>query len=193
MNNLTNRENAVRIITESFQDNPSVVNVLKPGGDQTKKLDVLAKYAYDTSVSRNGVYFSSDGEGVAFCYRYNFKNEGINDYLNQVKLVLGAIGINRLLEVMKRDNYIKSIRPKDGDFLYFWFFGVSNQGRGGHAAWEIKETIFRISEEKKLPIYLETSVPQNKRIYKRYGFETYHEWSQAKGKKPLWFMRRPCL
>ena len=79
MNNLTNRENAVRIITESFQDNPSVVNVLKPGGDQTKKLDVLAKYAYDTSVSRNGVYFSSDGEGVAFCYRYNFKNEGIND------------------------------------------------------------------------------------------------------------------
>ncbi len=112
------------------------------------------------------------------------------DYWNQVKLAIKGVTLPRVMEVLKRESYIKKMRPESGEYLYFWFFGVNSQGIGKGAAHEIKNYIFDLSKKEKLPIYLETSVAKNKLIYERYGFETYHTWEDKPKNFELWFMKR---
>lgn len=184
------KDKAIQIICDAFADNPSVIRTVKPGKNIKKRIRNLASYAYKTSKMRDGIFFSSNHESIALCYKYNFKKEGIRDLINQVLLVFNAIGLNRVMNVLKRDAYVKRQRPSDGNYLYFWFFGATNASRGGQGAWELKNQIFRKSEELGLPIYLETSIPQNKVVYERFGFETYHMWRESQEDKPLYFMRR---
>ena len=184
------KERVVTILSESFRNIPGVLNVIKQDGNNDMRLRSLARYAFNTAYSRDGVYMSTDGEGAAICYRYNYKKNGIRDYLNQLVLGFEVIGFSRIFKIIKRDNYIKSIRKAEGDYLYFWFLGVSDKGRatGNGAVLNLKDQIFAKAEEEKLPVYLETSVELNKRVYQRYGFEVYHEWQEENNM--IWFMRK---
>ncbi|MEZ5000673.1 MAG: hypothetical protein R2727_08540 [Bacteroidales bacterium] len=49
------------------------------------------------------------------------------------------------------------MRPADGNYLYFWFFGVS--GRGERDAWDLARGIFELADREGLEIYLETALP----------------------------------
>ncbi len=181
------RNRVVRIIQESFTDNPSVVSVINP--NKTNSLKALAEYAFDTALMRQGVLLSDNQECVAICYHYGWKKEGIPDLWNQVKLVLNCIGLWKVPQVMRREAYLKKHRPVDGKFLYFWFFGSTKKGKDTRSAFSLKQAIFEKSAKDNLPIYLETSVPKNKKVYERFGFETYHEWHQSED-STLYFMRR---
>ena len=101
-----------------------------------------------------------------------------------------AIGVSRILKILKRESYTKSKRPASGDFLYFWFFGVDPDFQDGNAARDLKEYIFNLSEKENLPIYLETSVEKNKRVYLKFGFEIYHTWKLEEQGLELYFMRK---
>lgn len=184
------KQKVIAIITESFDTNPSVNRVIKNDAKRKQRIEALADYSFKTALSRNGAYLSSDEQGVALCYQYNFKKEGLVDYLHQIQLVRKAIGFGRVLDIMKRDSYFKLKRPADGNYLYFWFLGITDKGKGGIAIRELKEHLFAESSIKNLPIYLETSVPKNKRVYERYGFETYHEWKDPKTADVIWLMKR---
>lgn len=92
---------------------------------------------------------------------------------------------------MQRNVRIKKSRPKDNDYLYYWFFGVKNKGRGQGGAQELKAAIFEESAQKKLSILVETSVNKNKRVYERFGFQVYHFWQNKAENLTLWFMKRP--
>jgi len=186
--NLDKKE-VVEIICESFSNNPSVMASIKSGGNKQAHLRGLASYAFNTAKSRNGIHITSNRNGVAICYPYNYKKETLSDYWYQVKLVITSIGVRKLFEVLKREAFIKSKRPSSGDFLYFWFFGVKDRARGSKIALELKNEIFEKSRQLNLPIYLETSVLKNKNVYSRYGFEVYYEWRQNNG-DTLWFMRK---
>lgn len=188
--NRTDRELVSDIITDAFKNNPSVIAVIKNDNKKNERIRALAEYAFDTAFSRKGVFISSDRTGVAICYRYNAKSETIADYFNQLKLVLKVIGITRVFKILKRDGYVKKQRPASGDFLLFWFFGVMEKGKGRGAALELKNIIFNEANKNQLPIYLETSVPQNKLVYERYGFTVYHSWKETPSCPELWFMKK---
>lgn len=177
------------IIANSFNTNPSVCSVIRKK-NKNRSIRALAKFAFHYSLRRDGVYISSDKTGVALCYRYNAKKESVGDYILQAKLLLSALNIRYVPSLLKREAFIKSKRPKNGDYLYFWMYGVTNEGRGKTAARELKNHIFAESEEKKLPIYVETSVPQNKLVYERFGFVTHNEWEEAAEGFTLWLLKR---
>lgn len=185
----SDKKEVVEIICESFANNPSVMASIKNGGNKQAHIRGLAQYAFNTALPRNGIHISSDKNGVAICYPYNFKKETLYDYWQQCKLVVHSIGVRKLFQVLKREAFIKSKRPPSGDFLYFWFFGVRDRARGSKIALELKNEIFDKARLLNLPIYLETSVLKNKNVYSRYGFEVYYEWEQNNG-DVLWFMRR---
>lgn len=187
--NKSDKKKFVNIIAESFDTNPSVNWVIKNDHKREKRIRAVAEYAFDTALIRDGAYISSDETGIALCYNINHKGNIILDYINQIKLIFSAIGINRIYEVLKREAYIKKIRPST-DFLYFWFFGVTEEGKGKGAAKELKDYIFNLSDKNELPIYLETSVKRNKAVYLRYNFELYHTWEVKERGIVLWLMRR---
>lgn len=179
----------IDIIAESFPSNPSVLSVIKNDKKEPQRMRWLARYVFRTALKKDGIFLSADRTGVAVCYRFNSHKESLMDYWNQLVLAFTAIGIERIFKVLKRDIYVKNKRPKSGDFLYFWFFGVSNKGKGRGAAHELKEVVFSEAKRQNLPIYLETSIAQNKRVYERYGFEVYHTWDYKSEGITLWFMR----
>ena len=72
--------------------------------------------------------------------------------------------------------------------MYFWFLGVEKGG--DQAVYELKDHLFELSKNQQLPILLETSVPRNRSVYERYGFEVYHTWEDSGNDKALWFMMR---
>jgi hypothetical protein len=191
--NISDEKLIVEIISESFIHNPSVLSVIKNDNKKKQRIAELAKYAFRTAVRRNGVYISSDNEGVAICYKYNEKKESLIDYWNQLNLVIKSIGISRVLKILKREEFVKKFRPVSGEYFYFWFFGVTNKGKGKGAAMELKDAIIKESLNKKLPIFLETSVEKNKSVYERYGFEVYHKWKNDSENMTLWFMRKEIL
>lgn len=181
---------AIQILSDSFQQNPSVNWVIKNDLKRKERIHSLAEYAVKSAALKNGVFLSSDKSGVAVCYENMQKKNNIMEYVYQTKLVINSIGIRRVLKVLKRELYIAKIRPLNENFLYFWFFGVLPNHRGNGAAKELKESIFALAREKGLPIYLETSVFKNKKVYERYGFEVYHLWDEPGQDIKLWFMRK---
>ena len=184
---------AVDIITQAFDTNPSVNWVVKNDTRRRKRIRALARYSFRNALRNNGAYFSSAKNGIALCYQINHNKFSLAEYWNQLILVITAIGPGRIGKVLKRESYIDTIRPKNEDYLYFWFYGVKPGNHNSGDASELKDDIFRIADEKQLPIYLETSVEKNMRVYSRYGFELYHTWNVEDRGIKLYFMRRMPL
>src|SRR5688572_6067175 len=92
----SDQEMVVRILTESFQNNPSVLDAVKNDRKIQIRIKELALYAFKTGILRKGVYISSDNQCLAICYQYNIRKEGIQDYKNQLRLLRKSIGFSRL-------------------------------------------------------------------------------------------------
>jgi hypothetical protein len=180
------KEVSVRIITETFYTNPSVNIVIGDKGNRRKKISRLAEYAFIKSMNRDGAFISDNHKGTALCFRSESKGFSLKELYYEVRFAF-SIPIRKVYETLKREAYLKKHRY-DGEHLYFWFLGVEKGG--GRAGFELKDHLFNLSEQERLPILLETSVERNKDIYLRYGFEVYHVWPNSGGGKPLWFMMR---
>jgi hypothetical protein len=183
---LQDKNDAVKIIVETFDTNPSVNIVIGDKGNRRKKISRLADYAFIKSINRNGAYLSNNKKGAAFCYRTNHGSSNFKELVYEIRFAL-SIPLKKVLQTLKRESYIKKFRFQE-DHLYFWFLGVEKGG--GEAVYEIKDYLFQLSEKENLPILLETSVERNKTIYERYGFKVYHEWPDSGNGKTLWFMKR---
>ncbi|PKP02398.1 MAG: hypothetical protein CVU11_12140 [Bacteroidetes bacterium HGW-Bacteroidetes-6] len=180
----------VDILTDSFFENPSANWVVKSDSKIRNRIRELCKYAFKTSLMRRGVFISSDRKGAALCYKYNFKKNNLLDYWNQLVLAIKAIGLSRLPSILKREAFLNSKRPKSGEYLYMWFLGVSPGFHDGHAASELKDTVLELSDKQGLPIYLETSIEKNRRVYERFGFEIFDTWHEEDQGVLVYFMRR---
>lgn len=165
-------DSAVNIIQETFSKNPSVNVVIGSSGNQSKKLKRLSEYAVLKGLSKNGLYCSSDGAGVAIVFHSNNKNFSFKETMAEFKFAM-TLKPSLILNTLLREKYIKQNRLKT-EHLYFWFLGVKRNNEG--AVFELKNKIFQRADELELPILLETSVNRNVEAYKRYGFETYHSW-----------------
>ncbi|MCK5401764.1 MAG: hypothetical protein KAJ28_09020 [Flavobacteriaceae bacterium] len=177
----------VNIITETFYKNPGVNWLIKKRGTRKKKIRKLAQYAYIKSYMRDGVYISSNGKGVALCYKFNSYKFSFTELWYELRFALTAIKISRLIKVLKREARRCSIRPKSGEYYYFWFLGVLPEGKG--AGFELNNAIFEKASKDNLPIYLETTIERNKKIYERIGYKEYHYWEDKKEDITFWFLK----
>jgi hypothetical protein len=178
----------VNILTRTFDAIPGVNWMLKKSGNHERKIRRLANYAVTKALLRDGVYISSNEKGVALCFKYNLRVVSFTKVFYQIKFVLLSVKLNRILRMMKLELYKERSRPRDGEYLYFWFFGVLKDGND--AAFELKNAIFRKSFQDNLPIYLETSLERNQYVYEKYGFKTYHYWEDKEENIQFWFMKR---
>ncbi len=180
------RATAVQIIAETFYLNPSVNIVIGEGGNRKNKISRLADYAFTKGLNKKGAFISSNEKGAALCFRSDVGRSSWKEFYYELRFAF-SIPVKKVFQTLKRESYIKKNRYQD-THLYFWFLGVYRDGDG--AVYEIKDYIFDWSDREQLPILLETSVPRNRDIYIRYGFEVYHTWDDSGGGAPLWFMIR---
>lgn len=185
----SDQQTVVSILAAAFKDNPSINFIVKNDAKRQKRIEALCLYAFKTGLKRKGVYLSSNEKGAAIFFKNSEAKETFSDYSNQLSLVKHAIGLKNLPNVMKRDKLFKSTKPKDSDFIYIWFLGVAPGSQDGEAARELRDFMFDQSNKLHLPLYLETSVPKNKTVYQRLGFEVY-KTVDYKNHGTIFFMRK---
>ncbi len=63
------KQDSVRIISKTFDANPSVNIVIGEKGNRLKKISRLADYAFIKALNRKGAFLSDNKKGTALCYR----------------------------------------------------------------------------------------------------------------------------
>ena len=185
------KDKVVKIIIESFDTNPHVNFIIKNDSKRNKRMVVMAKYAFEFGMRRNGVHLTDDGLGVAIIFEHGKVPMNLREYIMQLGLGFKAFSIFRSAMVGKLEAQIGKRRPRDVKFLYLWFFGVADEALGSTDARELMKFIFTLSADQKIPIYLETSIDRNSIIYKRYGFEEYDVFETGHDNLVMHFMKRP--
>lgn len=188
---LSDKEKVVKIICESFNTNPHVNYILKNDEKREQRLGALSEYAFYFGMRRDGVYLTDDGQGVSIIFEYNKVTINLYDFWCQLILVLKCFTMSRAYWVYKLEKQIKLNRASNVNFLYLWFFGVTNETLGTSNGRDMMKFIFDMSLKKKMPIYLETSLRRNSVIYKRYGFEEYNVFETKKKDLTMWYLKRP--
>ena len=185
--NRRDRTLVVNIITETFQNNPDINWMFSAKGNQSKNIRRLADYAFFKCYNRNGVFISSNGKGVALFYKIDKRKFSILEIYYEIRFALLSIPFSKILEVLRRESYRKSKRPKNESYYYFWFLGVLKEG--AHAGFELNRELINIAQKERVPIYLETAIERNKNIYERIGYETYDYWQEDSKEIKFWFLK----
>ena len=183
------REQVVQIIYQSLANIPSANWVAGSSKNKNKRFRAFAEYMFDVSIGKNGVYLSSCKKGVLLMFHSQAEVGKLKMLYYQLKVINKFIGYSRLVSIFKREKYIKTIRSLENDYLYVWFFAVEPSMRGKGAGIELKNIIFEESKHSGLPVFVETTIEQNKKVYERYGFAPYHNWVSEKFNFITWFMK----
>lgn len=188
----------INIIAEAFKAIPAGNHLVKQDSKRDSRYKKLASYVYHNAIKKNGLYLSSNKEGVAVAYVIDPKNnkKTFGDFINDLKFAFGVSGIKKALAIAKRQKYIQNQRPKNEPYMYWEFSGVNPNYQGMDSATfsmaELRDQVYTVTHEKQLPMYSETSIRKNMIVYRRYGFDIYHEWTMPDG-STMWFLKYDTL
>ncbi|GAB2779112.1 hypothetical protein GCM10010465_27250 [Actinomadura fibrosa] len=168
------------------------MEIVKDDANREKRFNYLAKYMVEKAIEKDALIVSEDGKGIAILFRTNSKDKNFwKDLVQDIKLAINVTGIKKGLKAMKVQEYVKAQRPKEGDYLYCWFWGIISDARGSDdakTAYHMKNRFMEISQALQLPIYAETRIRRISIAYQRYGFEMFNEWDHPSGDK-MYFLR----
>lgn len=164
----------VKILSESFKDNKSVNYVVQQDGRREKRISQLVEYSFNLCMSFGDVWISDNQKGCALIMIPHQKTFSFRAIWWDIKLAFSAIGIHRVMKVMKRESKVKAFHPKK-PVCYLWFIGVDPKYQNDGTGSQLLQDIIEYYEKRDMPIYLETSVDRNIPWYKRFGFEIFHK------------------
>jgi len=191
-------EKTINIITEAFKAIPAGDQLVKQDGKREARYKKLGAYVYRNAVKKNGLYLSSNKEGVGVAYVIDPKNnkKTFGDFINDLKFAFGVSGIKKALAISKRQKYIQDQRPKNDKYMYWEFTGVNPNYQGldapSFSMAELRDDVYTDAHERKMSIFTETSIRKNMIVYRRYGFDIYHEWTMPDG-STMWFLKYDTL
>lgn len=176
----------VDILTKSFDTNQSVNYIVKQDKNRVKRVSALMDYSFEVCYLFGDVFLSDDRKACALVTYPEKKKTTLKSILLDFKLILSCVGVKNIKKTLARESAINKIQPKELKY-YLWFIGVDpeyqNEGIGSVLLNEIIED----SEDKKRPIYLETSTLKNVPWYKKFEFHIYHELDLS---YKLFFLKR---
>lgn len=168
------------------------MEIVKDDKKREKRFNYLAKHMVEKAIEKDALITSEDGKGVAILFRTNSRDKNFwKDLIMDLKLAINVTGIKKGLKAMKVQNYVKAQRPKEGDYLYCWFWGILSDARGSDdakTAYDMKNQFFAKAKELQLPIFAETRIRRISLAYQRYGFEMFNEWDHPSGGK-MYFLK----
>lgn len=186
--NASNKQQAILIASQSFKNNPSMNWFLNKKMNKEKAMRALCTYCIDLAIEKNGAFISDDG----CCVCLIFKSSNQISWLAELKLnyffLNTCCGWGNLFKVLRRSKTVKKLRGTQAHL--YGFLLASNHAAGSASVIEAKTFMFNLSEELQLPIYAETCIEINKKVYERYGFKTYNAWQIPESDTTLWFLRR---
>lgn len=179
----------VDTLARSFESNPSVNFVVRPGKQSHPRIRGLMKYAFDTCLEYGDVFLSENGHGAALISFPRQRKTSLSTILADARLAISVIGLLRVRKILRRESLINAAHPKE-PFCYLWFIGVHPDEQGSGIGSRLLSEIIAECNRLKRPIYLETSVERNVRWYQLFGFEIYQTLQLP---YTLYLMRRTSI
>lgn len=162
----------LEILMQSFVENQSVNYIIQKGSE--KRLAHLMSYSYDICERFGKVYLSDDEKACALILFPDQKKLSFWSVLQDVKLILFAIGLTNIRKALKRESLIQKKQFK-GVFYYICFIGVLQEEQGkGIGGLLLKELLSEAVSLNRIA-RLETSTLKNIPWYRKFGFKIYEE------------------
>ena len=187
--NQSDREIIISIVSSAFEQNPRAVAMMKKK-NPARSVRLMTEYAYQLVEKFDGIYLSEDKTTVLFYYKKSQYKRDLIDYFRYGKMFIKAIRPSQLFSTLKREKYIKSLRPAYEDYIYVWVLGSDPNTTSVRGLADIRDHLFGLSEKLQLPILIETTVEKVRKLYTYVGFEEYHKWEDAEAGINVWFLER---
>ena len=163
----------VDLLSRSFDANRSVNYVLKQDGRRTERMRVLMEYVFEMCFHYGEIWLTPEKNAVVLTLMPGRKKKFFHTLRLDWRLATRCIGLSRVMKVLKREGKIKKFHPKE--MIYLWFIGVEPAQQGKGTGSRLLQFICDKGQAMQLPVYLETSTPENLPFYTRAGFEVYQE------------------
>jgi ribosomal protein S18 acetylase RimI-like enzyme len=181
----TERELVVNILAASFDENKSFNTIIKQDDKRVLRIQKVFEYFFDSWYEYGAIYLSDDDCACAVIAFPHLKKITLRSIYMDIKLLF-LIGLSSAKRGFAREGRIKTKHPNT-PFYYLLFIGVlpeyQNKGIGGKL---LAELVYD-SERRKMPMYLETYLPKNIELYKKFGFDIFDELQLG---FPVYCMRR---
>jgi hypothetical protein len=185
----SDRDLIIGMVTTAFEQNPRAQVMMKKK-NSTRSVRLMTEYAYQLVEKFDGIYLSEDKSTVLFYYLNSQYHRTLMDYLKYARLFIKAIRPSQLLPTLKREKYIKSLRPDYDDYIYVWVLGSTSEKTSIRGLANIRDHLFTLSERMQLPILIETTLEKLLKLYSYVGFEIYHQWYDRDADINVWFLER---
>ena len=170
----TDKDQIVRILTSSFDDNKSVNYIIPQDSKRLKRIKELMEYSFEMCNLFGEVFLTTEKNGCALLLYPDKKSTTLQSILMDIKFAFAGVGLSNIFKVMKREATIKQLHP-DGSLYYLWFIGVDPKYQNNGIGSELMSKIICEAKNQNRIICLETSTIKNLRWYQKNGFIIYEE------------------
>ncbi len=174
-----------KLISHRFVENPRMSLLFNKDKKSFKKnVFNLVNYCFQVALNTNGVYVAKNKKTIVLFYEHAKLKKTFSDYLRYLNVVR-SIPISNLKNVLHNEKEIKRHKLKLDNYLYVWFI-AQEEGYGKlDGLNEINKMLFKLSNERELPILFETSDIRLIRFYKHVGFDVYKKLKR--GNETIYF------
>jgi hypothetical protein len=186
---ISDRDLIIGMVTTAFEQNPRAQAMMKKK-NPPRSVRYMTEYAFQLVEKFDGIYLSEDKSTVLFYYLNSQYHRTLMDYLKYAMLFMKAIRPSQMFPTLKREKYIKSLRPKYDDYIYVWVLGSTSERTSIRGLADIRDHLFTLSDRLQLPILIETTLEKLLKLYTYVGFEIYHQWYDQDAGINVWFLER---
>lgn len=179
------RKVILRIIENTFQENPGVLGLLKPSKNKERQIKIVAQMVLEECHLHQGVFLSGNQKGIAL---FKYPNQSVFSWRLlywKLAFLFRCSGLRLIKHTLYREKSRNEIRGKEG-FIYFWFLGVERGG--GNAAAELWRKVKTHAEAQDMDIRAETTLPRYKKLYELMGFKEYDVWEDTLTQIKFYFL-----
>lgn len=183
--NKIDKERVLGIFEEAFKNSPGITWMI---GDNKKKVrNILNLFIHEASV-KDGTFLTENNQGAVLFFQLENNTKSVPLTIRKMYIFLFVIGINRGIKAIRYKKMIDKIRPKHG--WLGWLVASNQNVAGNEAAYEIKREMFRIADQTNQPIFIETTVPRVRKLYRIAGYKEYNSIQHPYEDLTIWFFRR---
>lgn len=185
------KEEVIEKVALLLKEIPTSMEIVKDDSKKDKRFHYLATHMVEKALKKDALIISENQKGIAILFKTSSKDDNFwKDIPEQLGLLMNVTGFKKAINILKSQKYIKKQRPKEGEYLYCWFWGILADARGAdtQTGKEMKDEFYRQAVEYNLPLYAETRMRQNALVYQRFGFELFNKWQHPSG-DTMYFLR----
>jgi ribosomal protein S18 acetylase RimI-like enzyme len=186
---------ATLVLADAFKDDPLFKTLFGDAVKNSNKYTLIAKFMLRYCHKYGEVYASSEKfEGIMAITQDKYTYMTLWRMIRSGSIFpffrIGVKSFSMVASALGPIDVVRKKHMKNRSFAYLQIIGVAAENQGkGHGGRLIKELI-AMTDEVKLPVYLETETESNVRLYERFGFKTLVQMNLPVINQSMWAMIR---